>query len=218
MDATPEDIAAGHAFYTRRSLAIYDMAILGYFSRFAWKCPARRILQHYDRHVTVNHLDVGVGTGYFLDRCRFPGAPRLGLMDLNTTCLDVAARRVARFAPEVYTANVLESIALDAPPFDSVGMNYLLHCIPGSIRAKGVVLQHLKALLNPGGTVFGATLLHDGVDRNLLARQVMKRNNAHGIFSNTEDDLEGLHAIVAEHLVDPQVDIVGCVAIFSGRV
>jgi 2-polyprenyl-3-methyl-5-hydroxy-6-metoxy-1,4-benzoquinol methylase len=218
MDATPEDIAAGHAFYTRRSLAIYDMAILGYFSRFAWKCPARRILQHYDRHVTVNHLDVGVGTGYFLDRCRFPGAPRLGLMDLNTTCLDVAARRVARFAPEVYTANVLESIALDAPPFDSVGMNYLLHCIPGSIRAKGVVLQHLKALLNPGGTVFGATLLHDGVDRNLLARLVMKRNNAHGIFSNTEDDLEGLHAIVAEHLVDPQVDIVGCVAIFSGRV
>jgi hypothetical protein len=139
-------------------------------------------------------------------------------MDLNTTCLDVAARRVARFAPEVYTANVLESIALDAPPFDSVGMNYLLHCIPGSIRAKGVVLQHLKALLNPGGTVFGATLLHDGVDRNLLARLVMKRNNAHGIFSNTEDDLEGLHAIVAEHLVDPQVDIVGCVAIFSGRV
>lgn len=67
-DPTPEQVAAGHAFYTKRALAVYDAAILGYFSRVAWKCPARRILQHYNRHVSTNHLDVGVGTGYFLDR------------------------------------------------------------------------------------------------------------------------------------------------------
>ena len=95
-------------------------------------------------------------------------------------------------------------------------MNYLLHCLPGSIRSKGVVFQHLKALVNPGGVLFGATLLHDGVQRNWLARRVMDRNNAHGIFSNTEDDLEGLRWVLSQHLTEPAVEVVGCVAVFSG--
>ena len=120
MDATPEQVEAGHAFYTKRALAIYDLAILGYFSRFAWKCPSRRILEHYDEHVSTNHLDVGVGTGYFLDRCRFASpSPRLALMDLNSNCLAVAGRRIARYDPEVYRANVLEPIPFGAPKFDS---------------------------------------------------------------------------------------------------
>ena len=74
MDPTPEEVAAGHAFYTRRSLAVYDLAILGYFSRLAWRCPASRIVDHYNLHVSANHLDVGVGTGYFLDHCHVPRA------------------------------------------------------------------------------------------------------------------------------------------------
>jgi hypothetical protein len=28
-----------------------------------WRCPARRILAQYDRHLTGSHLDVGPGTG-----------------------------------------------------------------------------------------------------------------------------------------------------------
>jgi hypothetical protein len=47
---------------------------------------------------------------------------------------------------------------------------------------KAVVFENLKVLMNPGGVVFGATLLHDGVRRNWLARQVMDRNNKHGIL------------------------------------
>jgi hypothetical protein len=215
---TSAQVDAGHAFYTRRNLALYDVAILGYFSRVAWRCPARRILAHYDAHVSRNHLDVGVGTGYFLDHCRFPVAsPRLALMDLNENCLRVAGRRVARYAPEIYRVNVLEPVVVDAPRFDSVGLNYLLHCLPGTIRSKAVVFGHLKALANPGGRMFGATLLHHGVRRNWLARHVMTRNNARGIFSNARDDLDGLRWALAEHLDDVEVHVVGCVAMFSGR-
>lgn len=221
MDPTPEDVAAGHAFYTRRSLAVYDLAILGYFSRLAWRCPARRIVEHYDRHVSANHLDVGVGTGYFLDRCTYPTPPerpRLALLDLSTSCLDAASKRVARFDPERIEANVLEPIAYDGPKFDSVGLNYVLHCLPGDIDAKAVALDHLIALANPGASVFGATLLHGGVHRNWFARKVMDRNNAHGIFSNAHDTLEGLRAAVSDRLSDASVEVVGCVGIFAGRV
>ena len=216
---SPEEIAAGHAFYTKRSLAVYDLAILGYFSRVAWRCPARRILEHYDECVSGNHLDVGVGTGWFLDRCTYPTVPpRLALMDLNTECLDVAARRVARYRPEVHVANILEPLSIDAERFDSIGLNYVLHCLPGSIREKAVVFEHLQVLANPGAIVFGATLLHDGVRRNWMARQVMARNNRHGIFSNADDDLVGLEWALAQHLTDAEVEVVGCVGLFSGRV
>ena len=220
MDPTPKQVAAGHAFYTRRSLAVYDLAILGYFSRLAWRCPARRIVAHYDRHVSANHLDVGVGTGYFLDHCQFPSEPeqpRLALMDLSTSCLDAASRRVARFHPEIIQANALEPIAYDGPGFDSVGLNYLLHCLPGDISAKAVVFDHLIALANPGASIFGATLLHDGVHRNWFARQVMSRNNAHGIFSNTGDSLDGLRSVLSDRLSEISLEVVGCVAIFAGR-
>ena len=169
-------------------------------------CPARHILQHYNDHVSANHLDVGVGTGYFLDRCRFgTPSPRIALMDLNQNCLDAAARQIARYDPVLSLGNALEPFTVEGPMFDSVGLNYLLHCLPGDIRAKSVVFQHAKAAAVPGATIFGATLLHGGVDRNWMARKVMDRNNAHGIFSNAHDDLDGLRwALSTPHRPDRQ--------------
>ena len=46
----------------------------------------------YQEHISLNHLEVGVGTGYFLQHCRFKGTPRIALMDLNQNCLDMTAR------------------------------------------------------------------------------------------------------------------------------
>ena len=218
-NAAAAAVAAGHAFYTRRTLAIYDLAILGYFSRLAWRCPAHRVLQHYDEHISGNHLDIGVGTGYFLDRCTFPTTtPRLTLMDPNEACLDVASRRTARYTPELHRASVLEPFELGGPGFDSIGLTYLLHCLPGDIRSKSVAFEHIRSVTNPGAAVFGATLLHDGVDRNWFARKVMARNNAHGIFSNVDDDLDGLRWVLAHHFYEPEIEVVGCVALFAGRV
>ena len=200
---------------------MYDLAILGYLPRLAWRCPAGQIVDHYNGHVSANHLDVGVGTGFFLDRCTFPAPPqraRLALMDLSTSCLDVASKRVARFDPELIEANVLEPIAYDGPRFDSIGLNYVLHCLPGEIGSKAIALDHLIALANPGARLFGATLLHDGVHRNWFARKVMDRNNAHGIFSNAEDSLVGLRSALSDRLSDSSVEVVGCVGIFAGLV
>jgi 2-polyprenyl-3-methyl-5-hydroxy-6-metoxy-1,4-benzoquinol methylase len=221
VEPSPEQVAAGHAFYTRRSLAVYDLAILGYFSRLAWRCPAHRIVDHYDQHVSANHLDVGVGTGYFLDHCQFPassGPPRVTLLDISSACLDAARKQIARLHPETILANALQPIDYDGPRFDSIGLNYVLHCLPGDMESKAVAIDHLTALANPGASVFGATLLHDGVHRNWLARQVMARNNAHGIFSNTNDSLDGLRSALAERLSDVSVTTVGCVGVFAGHV
>jgi hypothetical protein len=137
-------------------------------------------------------------------------------MDLSTACLEKASRRIARYRPELYQANVLSPIQFDGRRYDSIGLNYVLHCLPGTIRSKAVVFEHLRSVANPGAVVFGATLLHDGVPRNWLARAVMKRNNAQGIFCNADDDLDGLRAVLDTQLAHPTLETVGCVALFAG--
>ena len=214
---TPDQVARGHAFYTRRSLAVYDPLILGWFSRTAWRCPARVVLAHHDRHVTGNHLDVGVGTGYFLDRCTFPTAtPRIGLLDPNADCLERASGRLARYRPETHPGDVLQPLELEVEPFESISMTYVLHCLPGDIVTKAAAIDNLLPHLQAGGVLFGATLLHDGVKRNWYARQIMAWNNRGGIFHNTQDDLHGLTRALEQRLDKVTVDVVGCVALFAG--
>lgn len=205
--------------YTKSTLRAYDFVVLVISNQFVWKCPSRRIEEHYNRHVTANHLDVGVGTAYFLDRCRFPSqAPRVALMDLNQSVLEHASHRLARYTPETYRRNVLEPISVDAEKFDSVGINYLLHCIPGSIESKAIALDHLKPLMNANAALFGSTLLQGGVSRNWLAKRLMSAYNKKGIFSNQHDDLDGLKRALCQRFRAVSVEVVGCAAIFSGRV
>lgn len=218
MRPTDAQVTAGHAFYTSRTLALYDIAILGYFSRVAWRCPSRQLLAHYDEHVTGNHLDVGVGTGYFLDRCQHPVAsPRIVLLDANPACLDVAQRRLDRLDPGRLEASVLDPIPFDGPPFTSIGMTYLLHCLPGRMADKAVAFDHVAALAAPGATVFGATLLSEGVHRNWYARAIMRWNNKRGIFCNEHDDLDGLRSALEDRFDDVTVTTTGCVALFNGK-
>ena len=218
MDATPEQVEAGHAVYTKRFLRGYDLLVLRFLNRVVYRCPLARLVEHYDAHVSANHLEVAVGTGYLLERCRFPTeTPRLGVMDINPNCLEVAQKRLARFGPEVYQANVLERIHLDAPRFDSAAMNYLLHCLPGDIRSKAVVVDHVKRLLNPGGVIFGATMLSGGIPVGAAARTMMKSLNKKGVMTNTQDDLDGLKSALSQHLSDVVVDVVGTAALFAGR-
>jgi 2-polyprenyl-3-methyl-5-hydroxy-6-metoxy-1,4-benzoquinol methylase len=218
MNVTEEQVRAGQAVYTKRVLRAYDFLVLGVSNRFIWRCPTQRLVEHYNRHVTSNHLDVGVGTGYFLDKCRFPSStPRIALMDLNQNTLDFASRRIARYKPEAYRCSVLERIRIDGTKFDSVALNYVLHCLPGSIESKSVALDHLKELMNPNAVLFGSTLLQGGVDRNRLAKRLMHVYNKKGIFSNRTDDLDGLVKELRKRLKDVSVETVGCAALFSGR-
>jgi SAM-dependent methyltransferase len=218
MTASDEDVRAGQAVYTRRSLRLYDFIVHGLSNRFVWRCPTQGLVAHYNRHVTANHLDVGVGTGYFLERCRFPpGAPRIALLDINRNSLDFAAGRIARHRPETYLRNLLEPLAIDTPPFDSVGLNYVLHCLPGTIAAKAVALDHLKAAMNADAVLFGSTLLQGGVPRGRLARRLMAFYNRKGIFSNRDDDLDGLKAALNQRFRDVSVEVAGCAALFSAR-
>jgi len=212
------DPAKGAAAYTRTALSVYDVFVLGFSNSFAWKCPSRFILDFYDQRVSERHLDVGVGTGYFLDKCRFPSpSPFIALLDLNPNSLRATAKRLRRYGPSCYRADVLQSIDGDMPEFSSIGLNYLLHCLPGNLSSKSVVFENLKPLLRTGGVIFGSTLLGQGVQRNCLAQTLTDLYNKKGIFSNTDDGLGDLEAGLQKHFANCSVQVKGCVALFSAR-
>jgi hypothetical protein len=144
--------------------------------------------------------------------------PELTLLDLNPNSLRAAARRVRRYRPRAVQANVLEPVQLGESRFDSIGLNLLLHCLPGPVGEKAAtVVRTLGPYLAPGGVLFGSTILGRGVRQNALGRRLQAAYNRRGIFSNLADDREGLESALAAELADVEVEIVGAVALFSAR-
>ncbi len=189
----PGPAYAGQRVYNPLTLAGYDWYVLSLSNALVWRCPTPRLLRLYDEHVSAAHLDVGVGTGYFLDKCRFPvPAPRITLLDLNPHPLRTAARRIKRYRPQICQANVLEPIQWDGPEFGSIAVHYLLHCLPGTIADKAAVFANLKPLLHDGCPLFGSTILNSGVRHTPASRRLMALYNATGAFCNSDDTIEGL--------------------------
>src|SRR5687768_12307199 len=140
-------------------LAFYDLWVHDITTPLIWRCPKQRLLQQYRQNLRDRHLEAGVGTADLLHRARFPGKkPRIMLLDLNEHTLEHGRRKLARYAPRQMTANLLAPIAFDEQ-YDSVALNYVLHCLPGTMREKAAVFGHLKRGLAPGGVLFGATIL-----------------------------------------------------------
>ena len=211
--------AVGARFYSRVGLAIYDVGVLGFYNHVLWRCPTGRLLQHYSRHVSGNHLEAGVGTGWFLDHCRFPVPnPRIGLIDLNESALEKTSARLSRYGPESHQADLLDPVPGVTAPFDSLGMCYLLHCLPVAADEKCQVVHNLRALLNPGAVVFGATILGDDGAHWAMGRAMMWGLNRTGVFNNGDDTAEILEMGLGEHLDDVNIEIVGAAALFSGLV
>jgi hypothetical protein len=208
---------AGHDVYSPAILRTYDWLVHGISNPLLWRCPTSELRALYDRNVSNAHVDIGVATGYFLDKAKWPiSNPSITLIDRNPNCLAAASRRIRRFAPQIVLADVLAplpSIGL----FRSAGLCYLLHCVPGTIAEKAVVYDHLKSLLAPGATVFGATILQGKLPRSHLAQKLMDVYNRKGIFSNAGDTFEDLDAELRKRFSDVTVIARGTVALFEAK-
>lgn len=212
-------VYASQAAYTRVALRLYDAIVYGFNCPFVWRCPKSQIVELYNSNVRARHLDIGVATGRLLDECRFPVAgPEITLMDLNPNALATASRRLKRYAPLTYQANVLEPWGLAPGAYDSVGMTGLIHCLPGTMPEKAVVFEHAKAVLAPGGVFFGTTILGQGVEHSWLSRAVLRSSNRWGIVSTANDSLEALETGLARVFEAYEVRVQGVLALFSARV
>ena len=210
-----KNVITGQAVYSKKVLSIYDIWVLGFSNSYLWKCPTSIIGNKFVALVSDNHLDVGVGTGYYLKNYLPSIVRRIALIDLNNNSLESTSKAIKHLSPEVYCRNILEPLMLNCEKFDSVSINYLLHCLPGNLSEKSIAFSHLREVINEGGVLFGSTILGKNISRNTLAKKLMAFYNKKGIFSNMDDDLVSLDTALKEHFSDVKIEIIGCVAIFS---
>ena len=96
-------------------------------------------------------------------------------------------------------------------------MTHILHCLHGSMAERAVAFEHARRALVPGGTLFGATILANGVHLSSLARAVTGLSNRRGILHNWDDGPAELDAALARSFSKRQIRIHGTVALFTAH-
>ena len=204
----------GQSDYTRPLLTVYDAWVLGFVARFVWRCPTPRLVEGYRQHIRDRHLDVGPGTGYFLERSGLPDGSRVTILDPNTNVLDHASRRLRHLDVTAVEADVLKPLPVDGP-FDSAALHLVLHCLPGPLTRKATAVANVAAVLAPTGVLFGASVLGTSGRHTWAARRMLDAFNRQGGFDNRSDTEEGLGDILAASFDHVELETVGSIAIFA---
>ncbi|MGH9811387.1 MAG: methyltransferase type 12, partial [Terriglobia bacterium] len=103
---------------------------------------------------------------------------------------------------------------LDLAPFTSVGLTYVLHCLPGRMSEKLAAIDHLRPLMKKQAMLFGATILGRGLAPNVAAHALLDLYNKKGVFNNREDDLASLSGGLRKRFDRVEIEMQGCVALF----
>jgi SAM-dependent methyltransferase len=206
----------GQAGYTPLLLKIYDPWVLGFMARVTWRCPIPPVIERYRRLVGRRHLDVGPGTGYFLEKAGPFEGTEITLLDPNPNVLAHASRRLAAAHPITVEADVMKPLPVEGP-FDSAALSYVLHCLRGPQPHKAVAIRNIADVMAPDGVLFGGTVLGLAERHTPQARAFLRVANWHGDFDNLGDTAEGLRQILEQSFETVEVEVVGSTANFTAR-
>ncbi|KAK2596152.1 hypothetical protein QQS21_006429 [Conoideocrella luteorostrata] len=201
--------------YKTRRLLIYDYWVLGIVSTWAWGCPtAAYPLPQFRANIGKNHLDIGIGTGYYLRKGKIPSTTKITLMDIEKTALDFALKRCGRPDARGMVADILKPLPTQEK-YDSISMYYLLHCIPASIEEKCSIFSHIKDNMTPDGVIHGANVVAKGVRKdNKFAAHMRRKVLEAGIFQNLEDKPYDFEHALRQNFHEVEVRVVGTVFVF----
>jgi Methyltransferase domain. len=204
----------GQSDYTRLVLNAYDPLVLGPIARFVWRCPTTRLVERYRQRIRNRHLDVGPGTGYFLERSGLPDGSPVTILDPNPNVLRHVSQRLGQLDITAVEADVLKPLPVSGP-FDSAALHLVIHCLPGPLERKAGAVANVAAVLAPDGVLFGASVLGTSGRHTWAARRMLDAFNRQGGFDNLNDTEEGLREILAASFEHVELETVGSVAIFA---
>jgi SAM-dependent methyltransferase len=166
------------------------------------------------QHLGHRHLDVGPGTGYFIEKADPPRDTEITLLDPNPTVLRYVAKRLEERHPITVEADVMKPLPVDGP-FDSAALSFVLHCLRGPEGNKAVAVRNIADVLSPEGILFGGTVLGLQGNHTRSARAFLRAANKQGAFDNVDDTTEGLGRILEMSFSAVDVDVVGSAALFA---
>jgi len=206
----------GQADYNPFFLRVYDRLVLGFFARFAWRFPTADHVRLYREHIRPNHLDVGPGTGYFIDQAGLPDGSSVTIVDPNTHVLEFVTNRLRRLSVTAVQGDVLKPLPMSGP-FSSAALSGVIHCLPGPMAKKAPAIEHVARLLAPDGVFFGATVLGRSAQQTGFGRALLGMVNRRGTFDNLDDSAAELREILGRSFGDVRVDVAGANATFVAR-
>ena len=212
MDAS-DPASKGQRDFTPLTLRFYDPFVLSFSARWIWHCPVERLVENYRWHIRPNHLDIGPGTGYFLRHSILERGTEVTILDPNMEVLRHAATRLDGYDVTAVEADVLKPLPVRGP-FGSVGMNLVLHCLPGPMARKSAAIRNIAAVLHPDGLFFGSTVLGDEATHSWAARRMLDLYNGRGSFDNRTDTEESVRHVLGESFEHVEFEVVGSVAIW----
>ena len=210
---------SGASVYSPTILKLYDFAVLGLSNRFVWQCPTKTVLlPFYKEHLGLKHLDVGVGTGFYIARAGLTRSHQVSLLDLNENSLRAAAAQVKQAKVRTFMRDVMQPSSEPADTgYDSISLFYLLHCLPGTMDDKETAIANLKRYLSKDGVLYGATILGDEAAHNPIGRMLLKLYNDKGVFHNMADTLNDLQRMLRRQFQNVQIRRHNKVALFVAR-
>ncbi|MCJ1276961.1 hypothetical protein MMC21_004769 [Puttea exsequens] len=210
---------AGAALYSRPLILslIYDWFVLGLSNAYIWRCPTSSVqVPFFKKHRTTNHLDIGVGTGYYLSHAEFPKVSSVTLCDLNPDTLTMARKQIPNLQTEIICHDVFKPLPTFTQ-YSSISLMFLLHCLPGPPARKAAIFEHLKKNLTDDGVLFGSTILGKGVEHNAAGRFLMRSYNRKGVFGNVDDGAGVFLEALKENFQDVEARVEGVVLVFDAR-
>jgi SAM-dependent methyltransferase len=203
----------GQSDYSPALLRLYDPLVLGPIARLVWRFPVNEHTNYYPEHIRPNHLDVGPGTGYFLEHSGLPDGSKVTILDPNPNVLRYVKRRLRRLDITAVEADVLKPLPISGP-FDSVGLSMVLHCLPGPMERKAPAIENIARVMAPGGVLFGASVLGPSAPHTRLGRAFLVAFNRRGAFGNLDDTAAGLRDILGRSFHNVELKTVGAIAVF----
>ncbi|MEG0405448.1 MAG: class I SAM-dependent methyltransferase [Acinetobacter sp.] len=214
-----KDTEKGAAIYSPLTLKLYDWWVLNVSNNFFWKCPTKDVLlPFFEKNLSKKHLDVGVGTGYYLLNTKLNSTYNITLMDLNENSLDATENRLYPLKVNKIKFDIMENLSSNLHEvYSSISIFYLLHCLPGTMEDKEIVFINLKKMMKKDGVIYGATILGEEIDHNIGGKKLMKIYNKKGIFGNVNDSLDKLESILQKNFEKFDIKLCGKVALFEAR-
>ena len=203
----------GQSDYSRGLLRLYDPLVIGPIARYVWRYPVGDHVRLYREHIRPNHLDVGPGTGYFVERAGLPAGSSVTILDPNATVLQYAAQQLRDLDVTSVQADVLKPLPTPGP-FNSAALSLVLHCLPGPMERKAVAISNVARVLAPSGVLFGASVLGRSARHTRLGKGFLWAFNKRGAFGNLDDTEAGLRDILERSFDKVTVETVGGIAVF----
>ena len=126
--------------------------------------------------------------------------------------------------PDQYPSSLFSPLTPLHGKFQSVGANFLFHCLHGSsLYDKIHAFRNCASLIHPkegvffGSTILGKEMLEDETNAGETAMRVLRDFNTVGVFGNMGDSLQDLEDIFLDMFEDVDVSRIGYCGVWTAR-